>query len=93
MSLAAPLSREAFPNVRRGVDHDGARAHPIAAAARHVFALRTAMPSSWESFGALSALTEILVAGLQAKYWGEAKRRMERLEKIRSRLESGGRRG
>jgi DNA-binding MurR/RpiR family transcriptional regulator len=65
---------------------------PIAAVARHVFAVRTAIPSSWESFGALSALTEILVAGLQAKYWGEAKRRMERLEKIRSRLESGRRR-
>jgi DNA-binding MurR/RpiR family transcriptional regulator len=61
---------------------------PIAAVARHVFALRTAMPSSWESFGALSALTEILVARLQAVNWSEAKRRMERLEKIRNRLKS-----
>ncbi len=61
---------------------------PIAAVARHVFALRTAMPSSWESFGALSALTEILVARLQAMNWGEAKRRMERLETIRNQLKS-----
>ena len=61
---------------------------PIAAVARHVFALRTAMPSSWESFGALSALTEILVARLQAVNWGDARRRMERLEKIRNRLKS-----
>ena len=44
---------------------------PIASVARHVFALRTAMPSSWESFGAPSALTEILVARLQAMKWGE----------------------
>ncbi len=61
---------------------------PIAAVARHVFALRTAIPSSWESFGAPSALTEILTACLQAKSWGEAKQRMQRLEKIRSRLGS-----
>jgi len=59
---------------------------PIAAVARHVFALRTAIPSSWESFGAPSALTEILVARLQAMRWGESKKRMQRLEKIRSRL-------
>jgi DNA-binding MurR/RpiR family transcriptional regulator len=59
---------------------------PIASVARHVFALRTAMPSSWESFAALSALTEIMVARLQALQWGEASRRMERLEKIRGRL-------
>jgi DNA-binding MurR/RpiR family transcriptional regulator len=59
---------------------------PIAAVARHVFALRTTMPSSWESFAALSALTEIMVARLQALTWGDAKWRMERLEKIRDRL-------
>jgi DNA-binding MurR/RpiR family transcriptional regulator len=61
---------------------------PVAAVARHVFALRTAMPSSWESFGALSALTEVLAASLQARNWGEAKHRMERLENIRNRLRS-----
>jgi DNA-binding MurR/RpiR family transcriptional regulator len=61
---------------------------PIAAVARHVFALRTTMPSSWESFAALSALTEIMVARLQELNWGEAKQRMERLEKIRNRLKS-----
>jgi DNA-binding MurR/RpiR family transcriptional regulator len=61
---------------------------PIAAVARHVFALRTAMPSSWESFAALSALTEIMIARLQAMRWGDAKQRMERLEKIRDRLKA-----
>jgi DNA-binding MurR/RpiR family transcriptional regulator len=61
---------------------------PIAAVARHVFALRTAMPASWESFAALSALTEIMVARLQAMRWDEASQRMERLEKIRDRLKS-----
>ena len=61
---------------------------PIAAVARHVFAVRTTVPSSWESFGALSALTEILVARLQAMSWNEAKRRMQRLEKIRNRVKS-----
>ena len=61
---------------------------PVAAVARHVFALRTAMPSSWESFAALSALTEIMVARLQELTWAEARRRMERLEKTRSRLKS-----
>ena len=59
---------------------------PIAAVARHVFALRTAMPSSWESFAALSALTEIMIARLQAMSWNESKRRMQRLETIRGRL-------
>ena len=61
---------------------------PIAAVARHVFAMRTAMPSSWESFAALSALTEIMVARLQERSWGEAERRMERLETFRGRLKS-----
>jgi DNA-binding MurR/RpiR family transcriptional regulator len=59
---------------------------PIAAVSRHVFALRTAMPSSWESFAALSALTEIMIARLQAMSWSEAKRRMQRLETLRERL-------
>lgn len=62
---------------------------PIAAAARHVFALRTTLPSSWESFAALSALTEVMVARLQELNWGDASQRMERLEKIRNRLKSG----
>ena len=61
---------------------------PIAAVARHVFALRTGAPSSWESFAALSALTEVMVARLQERCWGEAKRRMETLEKLRARLQS-----
>jgi DNA-binding MurR/RpiR family transcriptional regulator len=59
---------------------------PIAAVARHVFALRTAAPSSWESFAALSALTEAMIARLHERCWGDAKRRMETLEKLRGRL-------
>ena len=59
---------------------------PIAAIARHVFALRTSMPSSWESFAALSALTEAMVVRIHERRWGEAKQRMERLEAMRGRL-------
>ncbi len=59
---------------------------PVAAVARHVFALRTSMPSSWESFAALSALTEAMVVRIHERSWGEAKRRMERLEAMRGRL-------
>ena len=61
---------------------------PIAAIARHVFALRTSMPASWESFAALSALTEAMVVRIHERAWGEAKRRMERLETMRARLKS-----
>jgi len=63
---------------------------PIAAVARHVFALRTSLPSSWESFAALSALTEIMVARLQALSQGESERRMKRLETLRHRLKPDG---
>ncbi len=63
---------------------------PIAAVARHVFALRTSLPSSWESFAALSALTEIMVARLQALSHGESERRMNRLETLRGRLKPDG---
>ena len=42
---------------------------PIAAVARHVFALRTAMPSSWESFAALSALTEASWRACMSNSW------------------------
>lgn len=59
---------------------------PVAAIARHVFALRTSMPSSWESFAALSALTEAMVVRIHERRWGEAKQRMERLEAMRGRL-------
>ena len=59
---------------------------PVAALASHVFALRTSMPSSWESFAALSALTEAMVVRIHERRWSEAKRRMERLESMRLRL-------
>jgi DNA-binding MurR/RpiR family transcriptional regulator len=59
---------------------------PIAAFARHVFALRTSAPSSWESFAALSALTEAMVVRIHERGWGEAKRRMERVESLRAGL-------
>ena len=64
---------------------------PIAAVARHVFALRTSLPSSWESFASLSALTEVMVARLQEQSRGEAERRMEPAGKNPQPPESGGR--
>jgi len=63
---------------------------PVAAVARHVFALRTSMPSSWESFAALSALTEAMVVRIHERGWNEAKRRMERLEAMRLRVAPAG---
>jgi DNA-binding MurR/RpiR family transcriptional regulator len=59
---------------------------PIAAVARHVFPVRTRMPSSWESFAALLSLGEAVVAQLHERLWGSAKSRMERLEAVRTRL-------
>jgi len=59
---------------------------PIAAVATHVFSMRTSTPSSWESFAALSALMEALIARLHAERWNDSKRRMEKLEKLRERL-------
>lgn len=61
---------------------------PIAAVAAHVFSMRTSVPSSWESFAALSALSEALIARLHAERWNDSKRRMERLESLRSHLSS-----
>ena len=55
---------------------------PIAAVASHVFSVRTTMPSSWESFAALSALSEALIGRLHAERWNDSKRRMERLEAL-----------
>jgi len=54
--------------------------------ADHVFSVRTAMPSSWESFAALSALSEALIARLHARNWKDSKRRMENLELLRAHL-------
>ncbi|WP_158243210.1 MurR/RpiR family transcriptional regulator [Acidimangrovimonas sediminis] len=59
---------------------------PVAAVATHVFAVETALPSSWESFGAMMALSEALIARVHAERWGSAKSRMERLEQIRRNL-------
>ena len=61
---------------------------PIAAVAAHVFSMRTSMPSSWESFAALSALSEALITRLHAERWNDSRRRMERLETLRSHLSS-----
>ena len=63
---------------------------PIAAIAAHVFSMRTALPSSWESFAALSTLSEALIARLHAERWDDSRRRMERLEALRSHLAGGG---
>jgi DNA-binding MurR/RpiR family transcriptional regulator len=44
------------------------------------------MPSSWESFAALSALSEALIARLHAQRWKDSKQRMEKLELLRAYL-------
>jgi DNA-binding MurR/RpiR family transcriptional regulator len=59
---------------------------PVAAVARHVFTVRTRMPSNWESFAALGALVEVLVAALNDQRWDGVKRRIETLEDLRARL-------
>jgi len=62
---------------------------PVAAVAAHVFAVRTSLPSSWESFAALTALSEALIARVHAERWARSKSRMERLEQLRSHLSDG----
>ena len=59
---------------------------PAAAVADHVFSVRTTMPSTWESFAALSALSEALIARLHAEHWDDSSRRMEKLEFLRAHL-------
>jgi len=59
---------------------------PVAAVARHVFAVRTSVPSSFESFAALLALNEALVARLHERLWDRAKGRMQHLEVLRGHL-------
>jgi DNA-binding MurR/RpiR family transcriptional regulator len=83
------FAREAAASGARIVLFTDTWVSPIAAVAAHVFALRTAMPSSWESFAALSALVEALVARVHERRWGDSRRRMERLEAIRSHLSTG----
>jgi DNA-binding MurR/RpiR family transcriptional regulator len=63
---------------------------PAAAVADHVFSVRTTMPSSWESFAALSALSEALIARLHAERWDDSSRRMEKLESLRAHLSADG---
>ena len=63
---------------------------PVAAVASHVFAVRTSLPSSWESFAALMALSEALIARVHARRWEKSKSRMERLETLRGHLSEGG---
>lgn len=59
---------------------------PIAGVARHVFPVRTVMPSSWESFSAISAVNEALIARVHERRWGPIRKRMERLELLRGHL-------
>ena len=63
---------------------------PVAAVASHVFAVRTSLPSSWESFAALMALSEALIARVHAERWSKSRERMERLEQLRAHLSDGG---
>jgi DNA-binding MurR/RpiR family transcriptional regulator len=83
------FAREAAATGARVVLFTDTWVSPIAAVAAHVFAMRTSMPSSWESFAALSALVEALVVRVHQRRWGDSKRRMERLEAFRTHLTAG----
>jgi DNA-binding MurR/RpiR family transcriptional regulator len=62
---------------------------PLSAVAEHVFALRTAVNSNWDSFAPISALIEAMIARLSTLRWPEVKARMEELESIRRNLDIG----
>lgn len=83
------FAREAAATGARVVLFTDTWVSPIAAVATHVFAMRTSMPSSWESFAALSALVEALVVRVHERRWGDSRRRMERLEAFRTHLTAG----
>jgi DNA-binding MurR/RpiR family transcriptional regulator len=51
--------------------------------------MRTSMPSSWESFAALSALVEALIVRIHERRWDDSRHRMERLEAFRAHLTAG----
>lgn len=61
---------------------------PLSAVAEHVFALRIAVNSNWDSFAPISVLIEAMIARLSAQRWPEVKTRMEELEAIRRRLDT-----
>ncbi|MET0407542.1 MAG: MurR/RpiR family transcriptional regulator [Hyphomicrobium sp.] len=61
---------------------------PLSAVAEHVFALRIAVNSNWDSFAPISVLIEAMIARLSAQRWPEVKTRMEELETIRRRLDT-----
>ena len=83
------FAREAAGTGARVVLFTDAWVSPIAAVAAHVFAMRTSMPSSWESFAALSALVEALIARIHERRWDDSRQRMERLEAFRTHLTAG----
>jgi DNA-binding MurR/RpiR family transcriptional regulator len=56
---------------------------PLAAVARQVLAVRTAVNSHWDSFAPISAVIEALIAQLSSNRWPEVKQRIEELEAIR----------
>lgn len=60
---------------------------PLSAVARHVFALRIAVNSNWDSLAPISALIEAMIARLSALRWPEIKTRIEELEAIRRKLD------
>lgn len=63
---------------------------PIAGVARHVFALRTAIKSNWDSFTAMSALIEAIISQVTDQRWPDVKSRMQQLETIRAHLAQSG---
>jgi DNA-binding MurR/RpiR family transcriptional regulator len=56
---------------------------PLAAVAKQVLALRTAVNSNWDSFAPISALIEAIIARLSSLRWADVKKRIEALEAIR----------
>lgn len=60
---------------------------PLAAVATHVFPLRIAVESHWDSFVPISALVETLIARLSVRDWDCVKARVETLEAIRGRID------
>jgi DNA-binding MurR/RpiR family transcriptional regulator len=56
---------------------------PLAAVARQVLAVRTAVNSHWDSFAPISAVVEAIVARISADRWDAVSKRVEALEAVR----------
>ena len=56
---------------------------PLAAVARKVLAVRTAVNSHWDSFAPISSVVEAIIAQISTDRWHEVRERVEGLEAIR----------